>query len=858
MTAGNFNVYGGIYRDVRLVRKERLHIPFQGSPETEGGTFITTPEVSHERAVVRVQTWVRNAHPDSRAARLVTRILAPDGTLVQVSATEFAAAPGVTVSIIQHLGPVPRPWLWSPDTPHLYRVESRLESAGAMVDCLTNPLGFRWFRWDASTRRLIVNGTPIVINGTNRQQEYPWLGDAMPAWLEARDIDDIRHNLAHNFMRTSHYPQAGSAYDLNDRLGLITVAEVPNIKSIRFGREIQEANARAMVRRLRNHPSIFFWSVGNETAQAADSRWIWEEDRTRIIHQRRAEQYGDYVTHDHTQLEMESLLRCTVRGWHDQDFVDSARVNPVSGQIAGTEEWQHAQACVPGGSVRGVLNEQGVAWLYADHGCDRVYENAPLRYLNPKGWVDAYREPKYIYYAWQANWLDRPMVFVHPHHWRREFIGQRKSIQVDANADEVELFAGSISLGAKPLTRENFRTARFDDVLVTDTTLRAEARRSGRVVASAQLPMAGAPARLTLEAIQNRLTADRASVAVVRVKVVDDAGHLVGGIRPTLEWFVRGPARLLTPAIYTSDAAKDRTNDGVWYTALPISTVLRTTAVPGEIYLRVTSPGLVPGEITLTSVRDVRDAAAGVLEPPLDDDGRQPVTRESGFVDRSPYRADLVPMRDYPQLGPMTPAAYREAVDQLIRMRNPAFQPLEPAYGALLDKLASRLVACDGALTEDDYNHVTALYNDCAHLYRVIGTLAHHPRYLDAWRRFLAEEAIARGTPVSVQDTHELLAGIPTRGEYAELRFVSGESHLDYERSWHVFHVHAPDLAGALTLLYPLYGSETVSRRADFEAMLRRINPWLVRPSAVQPLWAPSEGGWRVFTPPKAQSRMTP
>jgi beta-galactosidase len=60
MTAGNWNVYGGIYRDVRLVLKEPVHLPYQGNWNHDGGTFITTPEVSERSAIVDVKTWARN------------------------------------------------------------------------------------------------------------------------------------------------------------------------------------------------------------------------------------------------------------------------------------------------------------------------------------------------------------------------------------------------------------------------------------------------------------------------------------------------------------------------------------------------------------------------------------------------------------------------------------------------------------------------------------------------------------------------------------------------------------------------------------------------------------------------------
>jgi beta-galactosidase len=74
MAAGNFDVYGGIYRDVKLVLKDKLYIPMQGSASHEGGTFVTTPEVTTEKGIVRVQTWVKNDYSSPKKCTLLTAI----------------------------------------------------------------------------------------------------------------------------------------------------------------------------------------------------------------------------------------------------------------------------------------------------------------------------------------------------------------------------------------------------------------------------------------------------------------------------------------------------------------------------------------------------------------------------------------------------------------------------------------------------------------------------------------------------------------------------------------------------------------------------------------------------------------
>lgn len=405
-TAGNFNVYGGIYRDVRIVVKNPVYIPFQGSYKHEGGTFVTTPLVNEREARFCLRTYVKNDTPQPAEVNLRSVVTDADSKVIAVLEQRRDIAAGELAGFCQWSDTLRTPRLWSPESPYLYHIHSEIrDAAGRLLDTYHTPLGFRWFAWNYDDNTLSVNGKKIHIHGTNRHQEFPWLGDAMPQWLTERDMLDIRYGMNTNFMRTAHYPHMPAVYDFNDRHGIITVEEVPNNKAIDFDREVQEHNMREMVRRDRNHPSIFLWSVGNETSNAADSRWTREEDSTRLIHERKAENYGDYVTHHASNLDMENLLRVTIRGWTDTDVKNLEPKNNAavakSGQLAGTEEWQHTMARVADGSIRGRIDGQVVGWLYADHGCDRIYKDAPLKNINYKGWVDLYRIPKYMYYLWK-------------------------------------------------------------------------------------------------------------------------------------------------------------------------------------------------------------------------------------------------------------------------------------------------------------------------------------------------------------------------------------------------------------------------------------------------------------------------
>jgi beta-galactosidase/beta-glucuronidase len=153
-----------------------------------------------------------------------------------------------------------------------------------------------------------VNGKKMVIHGGNRQQEYPWLGDAIPKWITEMDYKDIAENLNYNFIRTGHYPNDKLVYDLTDKYGIITDEETPSILNQEFSVEVQEQQMKEMIRRDRNHPSIMLWSMGNETNHAVDSKFAVAEDTTRILTARKVTNgsAGAFIKHTDENLPIEN------------------------------------------------------------------------------------------------------------------------------------------------------------------------------------------------------------------------------------------------------------------------------------------------------------------------------------------------------------------------------------------------------------------------------------------------------------------------------------------------------------------------------------------------------------------------
>lgn len=829
-TAGNFNVYGGIYRDVRIVVRNSIHIPFQGSYMHEGGTFVTTPEVSQESAFFRLKTFVRNCSEGDCRILLKSIVTDMEGKVLQTIESYKEIGKGEISCIEQESGIFENPHLWSPENPYLYHIYSEVcDENGELLDNYTTPLGFRWFKWDYDAGTLVLNGERIHIHGTNRHQEYPWLGDAMPRWLTERDTKDIRYGMNTNFMRTAHYPQAPMVYDLHDSLGIITVEEVPNDKNIEFGREIQEDNIREMIRRDRNHPSILFWSVGNETSCAADSRWVWEEDSTRIIHERKTEGYGDYVTHHASDLDMENLLRVTVRGWTDTDVKNREPRNngdvTKSGQLAGTEEWQHTMARVQDGSIRGRIDGNIVCWLYADHGCDRIYMGSPLKNINYKGWVDAYRFPKYMYYLWQANYLEEPMVFVHPHYWQEKYIGQKKTFRVDSNCREVELFVNGKSIARACPDAGNFHTVEFMDVPIVHGVLTAVATdRDGNTV-SHEVKMAGKPYKIALSRLGGPMPADRSGLDVIVADVTDKDGNRVQGFTGTLEWNIEGKGTLVGPKVYESDIDKELDMDGSGYVTTPVSNIIRTTAEAGDISVTVTCTGLIPGKIKLESIIPRKDTIGGIYEPRLSDTGRKRIARDSSFIEKVRYVEEMAPIFAPEQVYAQTCDEYADYVRDFVLSKNHEMDSTGIEFCYLVRRLASYLQNTHGELTEDDYNFIAGSYNSLRMICKTIDNRNFHPLYAEALKTDYAERMLMKGELADVAEEMGFINKIPSALDIVLIRnpdTYPQKSKVRYGNTSYRYSVVASSLEEAIHLLRPDISDTEIGRILDATAA---INP---------------------------------
>ncbi len=241
--------------------------------------------------------------------------------------------------------------------------------------------------------------------------------------------------------------------------------------------------------------------------------------------------------------------------------------------------------------------------------------------------MDAYRQPKQIYWLWQANRTGRLMVHARDYWWRPSQIGTHRDIVVDSNGETVELYVGEEFLGERHPGPDNFFSVVFKGVFVRKADLRVIARR-GSETASHVTRMSGPPAALCMSASRPAFVADRAGIVLITVDVVDACGIPVIGARPPVRWDIKGPGMLVAPAGIASDIDRREAMDGSMYTIMPMVMPVRSGCQPGKITIEVSAPGLCPAWIVVESLAPAPRPDDGIYEIPAVDGGSERLFRQ--------------------------------------------------------------------------------------------------------------------------------------------------------------------------------------------------------------------------------------
>lgn len=261
----DFTFFGGIYRDVFLEHINAVH--FSMDDFSSSGVYISTPEVSSENAKVQINCLLSNTFDKDKTVTLISRIEDKSGNIISKNRQKIKIGKNKnSVSIKEELS-ISKPHLWSPDNPYLYQVITEIKDTktGQVLDVSMQPLGIRWFKFDAKNG-FFLNGEHLKLIGTNRHQDYLNKGNALSDEMHIRDIRLLKE-MGGNFLRIAHYPQDPTVLEMCDRLGILASVEIPIVNAITESDEFSQNclfMAEEMVKQNFNHPSLIMWAYMNE------------------------------------------------------------------------------------------------------------------------------------------------------------------------------------------------------------------------------------------------------------------------------------------------------------------------------------------------------------------------------------------------------------------------------------------------------------------------------------------------------------------------------------------------------------------------------------------------------------------
>lgn len=263
--SADFTFFGGVYRDVYLDVREKVHI----SPAdlASSGVYIRTPEVNRQSARAEITTLLNNKTSASQEVIIEHRIQSPGGKEVGRKEITVLLPPDHSGKTVTSTHIIPDPQLWSTDTPDLYRVKTTVKDkkTGRIWDEATHTFGLRWFRFDPD-KGFFLNDKHIKLIGTNRHQDFKEKGNALEDAYHIRDIRLLK-SMGGNFLRISHYPQDPLILEMCDRLGILASVEIPIVNAVTETQAFLDNSvfmAEEMVKQNFNHPSLIMWSYMNE------------------------------------------------------------------------------------------------------------------------------------------------------------------------------------------------------------------------------------------------------------------------------------------------------------------------------------------------------------------------------------------------------------------------------------------------------------------------------------------------------------------------------------------------------------------------------------------------------------------
>jgi len=552
---GWFYEGAGIYRHVWLNEYNNTHI-------ASDGVFVFTG-VKGKSATVNIQSTIENQNADSSASAVIAYITDRDGNIVGKASPQTVGINSNKIKTITQKITVTNPTLWSIDEPYLYRAVVLVKNKNNTIDSIQIRFGIRTI--NITDTGLFVNGKFVKIYGTNNHQDHAGVGSALPDYLQYYRIRLLKQ-MGTNAYRTSHNAPTPELLDACDSLGMLVMDEQRLLNSS----DEYMSQFERIIKRDRNHPSVFLWSIGNEEFSIQQSSYGKRIGQTLLNKQKELdptrtstyaadlgnifqgvnevipvrgfnyrEKFVEAYHKDHPHqpiigTEMGSTV--TTRGIYEKDTIrayvpDEDITHPWWSSTA--EEWW--KLCVPHKYWLG-----GFIWTGFD------YRGEPTPYNWPNinshfGVLDVCGFPKNISYYYKSWWSNKDVLQVSPHwNWTGKE-GQPVDVWVNSNADNVELFLNGKSQGKKDMPRNSHLQW---DVNYEPGILTAIGYRNGRKLL-AEVETSDKPLNVVVTPYKTTMLADGKDVTVINISLVDKNSVEVPDADNLIHFSLNGDAKII-------------------------------------------------------------------------------------------------------------------------------------------------------------------------------------------------------------------------------------------------------------------------------------------------------------------------
>jgi len=645
----------GIYRDVWLLITEKVHVNYHG-------TYVTTPFVTKELAQVKIETEVINEEDEELTVSLQSDIVSPNGEVVKKIKDNVPLLPGELYTYKQNIK-LDSPEFWDISSPKLYKVITWVMVNDKVTDkCQTN-FGIRTIEFDRE-KGLVLNGKKVLVKGVNIHHDLGPLGAAAFERGFERRLEGLK-KLGCNAIRLSHNPHDTYILDWCDKNGMLVLDEAFDKWQDQFFGEGNsfddhwEASLTAFVKRDRNHPCIFLWSVGNEPQKQKSSRYAFgvpqlkkmvdfmhklEPSRKVTCGLHPSRKSGAYRTKNYYREgppEMEFYMDVVSTNYREEFWpVDKANYPQLVFILS------EAQVGNLGNEWFNFNHENSVGLFYWG-GTDYIGESFGWPSKGwPNGIIDWNDHWKPFSYYINSLFSETPMVHVTAYdpdsettkywnevrlryqpmysHWSWQGKDSVRLLTI-SNCQEVELFVNGKSFGTKKVPEEYYTkkitaytAEEYDpdnpintgpelhkklewEIPYEPGTIKAVGKIDGKEVTSHELQSAGEPTQIVLEADRDKIAADGLDLSYITVKVVDKNGLLVPSAYHNITFKVSGAGT--NAGVGNADLASNESfvsNQRKVFQGKALL-IIRSTREAGNITIKATANGLKTGKLEIVT-----------------------------------------------------------------------------------------------------------------------------------------------------------------------------------------------------------------------------------------------------------------